>query len=699
MLDAKKRERSLSDRCQYLKGVGPGRAAKLANLGIENIEDLLTHYPRKYYDRRSLRKIAHLRPGEEETFLGQVLTAGQRSSRRRRTIVTAAVGDDTGVLQVVWFNQSYVLNHLKPGSQLIMSGRLRFYKGERQVVNPEFEVINEELDQELLSGGRIVPVYGLTAGLSQRFIRTLIARTLESYRPQVTENLPPGLFESYDLPARFDALKAIHFPGDPQSHERAGRRLKIEELFFVQLMFSLQRIRRERNPSRPALGGSFDLPGRFLDGLPFELTSAQKRVLKEIRGDLAGRRGLNRLLQGDVGSGKTVVAGATLLAAVEGNHQAAFMVPTEILASQHFDSLSPEFNRVGVKTALLTGSLKKGEKKAVQKDLAAGRIDVVIGTHALIQSEVVFKKLGVVVIDEQHRFGVRQRAALMGKDETPHMLVMTATPIPRTLALTAYADLDLSVIDEMPATRAPVATHLVPPHKRDAMYRFVQEECEKGSRAYFLYPVIEETEKLDLQAAVTAFEELSEGPLKAVPMGLLHGRMKAAQRNDVMKRFASGEIGVLVATTVVEVGVHVPEATIMAVHHPERFGLSQLHQLRGRVGRGGQKGYCFLLLGEHYSDDSGKRFDVLVRESDGFKIAEEDLKIRGPGEFLGVRQHGVPGFKLANPLTDRSLVELANGAVKKLLYSDPGLSTAAGRMCRRHLETIVATEVAMRTVV
>ena len=699
MVDVKKRERSLSDYCQYLKGVGPSRAAKLANLGIENVDDLLTHYPRKYYDRRFLRKIAQLRPGEEETFLGQVLTASSRNSRRRRSIVTAAVGDETGLVQVVWFNQSYLLRHLKPGSQIIVSGRLRFYRNQRQVVNPEFEVIGDELDQELLSGGRIVPVYRLTAGLSQRFLRTLVARTLELYRPHVVETLPREFLDLSGLPSRFDAIKAVHFPDNPDVHASAEKRLKLEELFFVQLMFSLQRIRRERHPSRPVLGQSFELLERFVDGLPFELTGAQARVLEDIKADLGSTRGLNRLLQGDVGSGKTVVAGATLLAGVEADYQAAFMVPTEILACQHYDSLAAQFDRIGVKTALLTGSLKRGEKRTVHAGLAAGHIDVVIGTHALIQSDVKFKKLGVVVIDEQHRFGVRQRAVLMGEKETPHMLVMTATPIPRTLALTAYADLELSVIDEMPATRAPVTTHLVPPEKRDAMYDFVRKEWQSGARAYFLYPVIEETEKQDLQAATTAYEALASGPLGETPVGLLHGKMKADERNEVMRKFSNGEIGVLVATTVVEVGVHVPEATIMAVHHPERFGLSQLHQLRGRVGRGGKKGYCFLLLGEHHSEDSLERFGVLVREADGFTIAEEDLRIRGPGEFVGVRQHGVPGFKLANPLTDRSLVESANRGVKKLLEADPGLATAAGRMCRRHLETIVATELAMRTVV
>ena len=699
MQGARKRERSLTDYCQYLKGVGPSRALKLVKLGIENVNELLTHFPRKYYDRRQLRTIASLQPGMEETILGQVLTSAQRNSRRRQSIITAAVGDDTGVIQVVWFNQPYLARHLKPGSEVILTGQLRYYKGQRQIVNPEFEVIGEDLDQELLSAGRIVPVYRLTEGISQRFLRNLIARTLDQYQDSVTENLPSSVLDGLNVPPRQRAIREMHFPSDEEAFGRAQERLKIEELFYVQLFFALQRIRRRENPTHLRLAVEFELEGRYLESLPFELTPSQKRVLGEIHDDTVSERGMNRLLQGDVGSGKTVVAGATLLAAVEGGHQAAMLVPTEILAAQHYATLAPDFERLGVPTALLIGSLKAAEKREIHRGLAEGRIGVVVGTHALIQSEVRFKSLAMVVIDEQHRFGVRQRAALMRQEATPHLLVMTATPIPRSLALTAYADLDLSVIDEMPATRASVRTRLVEPAKRKAMYRFVREQCEKGNRAFFLYPLIEETEKQDLEAAVTAYEELGAGDFDGVPMGLLHGRMSMEEKEDVMRRFASGQTAVLVTTTVVEVGIHVPDATIMVVNHPERFGLSQLHQLRGRVGRGGEPGYCFLMMGESTSPESRERLDVLTRESDGFRIAEADLRIRGPGEFLGVRQHGVPGFKLANPLKDRGLVEKANIAVKRLLEEDPRLESSEGALCRQFLRTIVAEDVAMRVVV
>jgi ATP-dependent DNA helicase RecG len=695
----RQKDKKLTDYCQYLKGVGPQRALKLARLGIENVNDLLTHYPRKYYDRRQLCDIASLQPGVEDTILAKVLTSSGRNTRRRRPIVNAAVGDDTGIVQVVWFNQPYVARHLKPGTELILTGQLRLYRGQRQLVNPEFEVIGEELDDELLSAGRIVPVYRLTEGVSQRFLRKLVARTVRQYREAIGENLPSVALDELDVPPRHVAISEMHFPGDERSFDRALNRLKTEELFFVQLLFSLQRIHRRQNPSRPRLEVGFELERRFLESFPFELTGAQKRVLTEIHDDIVTARGMNRLLQGDVGSGKTVVAGATMLSAAEAGYQAALMVPTEILAVQHHQSLAPRFEALGVKTELLIGSLGQAEKRRIQGDITSGTAGVVVGTHALIQSDVNFRNLGVVVIDEQHRFGVRQRAALLKGGITPHMLVMTATPIPRSLALTAYADLDLSVIDEMPATRAAVRTRTVKPEKRADMYRFVREQCEKGNRAYLLYPLIEETEKQDMEAAVSAFEELSGSYFEGTQMGLLHGRMKMDEKADVMRRFAGGEISVLASTTVVEVGVHVPEATIMAVHHPERFGLSQLHQLRGRVGRGGKEGYCFLLLSESMSPDSLERLAVLTRESDGFRIAEEDLRIRGPGEFLGVRQHGVPGFKLANPLKDKKLVEKANRAVKRLLAEDPRLESPDGKRCREYLKTIVAEDVAIETVV
>jgi ATP-dependent DNA helicase RecG len=682
--------RSLEDECRFVKGVGPARAESLRRLGIENVNDILTHFPRTYYDRRHLAAIARLQPGVEETFVARVLTVTQRGPFRRRSILTAAVGDDTGIVQVVWFNQPYLARHLKPGRELVVSGRLSFYRGQRQIVNPEFELVGDEAEDG--PAGKIVPVYRLTAGVTQRYLRSLIRAVLDRYAGAVTETLPQELVDELALPSRVAALGAMHFPDDEDARARALERMKLEELFYMQLVLSLQRARRLEHATRPRLVSAFDLERRFLAGLPFSLTRAQERVLGEIHADLATGRGMNRLLQGDVGSGKTIVAGAAMLAAVEAGFQSAMMVPTEILAVQHFRTLVPSMERLGVRLSLLVGSLKAPEKKRVHDGLRDGTIQAVVGTHALIQSEVSFRNLALVVIDEQHRFGVRQRAALVAGD--PHILVMTATPIPRTLALTAYADLDLSVIDEMPPGRAPVRTRVVPPDKRESMYGYIRERQAAGEQAYLLYPVIEETEKQDMEAAEGAFADLSAGPLKGVPMAILHGRMSMADKDEVMTAFHAGVIRVLVATTVVEVGVHVPQATIMAIHHADRFGLSQLHQLRGRVGRGGREGFCFLLVGDGASPESMDRLGVLVREADGFRIAEEDLRIRGPGEFLGTRQHGVPGFRVANPLRDRALVERASAAVKTLLAADARLSGPDGRRCREHLRAVLSADVA-----
>jgi ATP-dependent DNA helicase RecG len=688
VIKQQKPQQTLSDRCQFIKGVGPARAQRLQNLGVETVNDLLTHFPRRYYDRRTLSKIAQLTPDVAVTFVAQLLTLAQRRSRRSRAMVSAALGDETGVIQVVWFNQPYLTRHLKPGAELIVSGQMSFFRGARQIVNPEFEVLGDSLDKALLHTGRIVPVYPLTAGVSQRFLRDLVARTLDAYADLIGENLPPAVVERQHLPSRLAALRAIHFPVDEEQHQAAVRRLKLEELFYLQLTLALQRRNRSTDAGRTRLQIPFDLERRMLENLPFALTGGQKEALAALHDDLRSSRGMHRLLQGDVGSGKTIVAAAVLLAAVEAGKQAALMVPTEILAVQHARTLTGLYEPLGMRPSLLIGSLKAKEKRAIHRDIAAGEAQVVVGTHALIQEGVSFKDLAVVVIDEQHRFGVRQRARLLTKDRNPHMLVMTATPIPRTLALTAYADLDLSVIEDMPPGRGEVKTRVVTPEKREAMYEFIRDDLRRGARAYFLYPVIDETEKQDLEAAASAYEDLSKGVFKGIPMGLIHGRLGLADKQRAMEDFAAGRIQLLVATTVVEVGVHVPEATLMVIHHPERFGLSQLHQLRGRIGRGGRSGYCFLPVGQDVGAPARERLQLLTQVADGFQIAEADLRIRGPGEFFGVRQHGVPGLKIANPVTDRLIVEATRTHVKRLLETDPRLTGPEGAICRSYLDTL-----------
>lgn len=684
----------LDQECRFIKGVGPVRADRLKKLGIFTVDDLLTHYPRKHYDRRNIRTVAGSGVGEEVSLMGQVLTAAKRRTRSRRSIITAAVGDETGIIQVVWFNQDYIFKQLRAGHTIVLNGEITHYRGSRQLVNPEFEMLGEELDREFLHAGRIVPVYGLTAGISQRFLRGLIARALDGAADALFENLPLDTVNSMGFPPRSEAIREIHFPQNQEAYDRAVKRIKFEELFFLQMAFSLHR-RNARTGRGIDISVDYSLERRFLQQLPFTLTGAQRRVLDEIHHDFEAGTGMQRLLQGDVGSGKTVVAGAAVLSAVQAGYQAAIMAPTEILAVQHLRTLRDSFESLGVRTGLLIGALGAPEKREVQAGIAGGSVDLVIGTHALIQENVTFRNLGLAVIDEQHRFGVRQRAALLGGGNPPHLLVMTATPIPRTLALTAYADLDLSVIDEMPPGRTPVTTRIVRSGKRDDMLRFVREQIDSGARAYFLYPVIDETEANDLQAATSAHRELSNGLFAGTGVGLLHGKMSYGEKERAMREFASGATRLLVSTTVVEVGVHVPEATIMVINHPERFGLSQLHQLRGRVGRGSGGGYCFLYLDEGVSGTAQQRLNILTRLTDGFKIAEEDLKIRGPGEFFGIRQHGVPGFKLANPISDRALVEKAHEAVDAVLSGDPRLRKPESAGCRRYLQIYSSLDIGL----
>ncbi|UCF06694.1 MAG: ATP-dependent DNA helicase RecG [bacterium] len=664
----------LLESSQFVKGVGPARQVRLSRLGIERVEDLISHFPRTYYDRRNLSKLSHLVPGTSATFVASVLAVSKRRGRRGRNLLTVAVGDETGILHLVFFNQPYLEKSLRQGSKLIANGEVTSYRGQKQVIAPEFEIIAGELDESLLTAGRIVPVYPLTAGVSHRMMRRIVKAALEKCTHRIPENLPTRVIEQLGFMSRENAFGQIHYPDDWQSLKEATRRFKFEEVFFLHLMLRRRRRNLTRTRERPAIGGPHPLLEAFLDALPFEFTPAQVRVLERIEHAVRGKPGLNLLLQGDVGSGKTVVAIAAMTMAIGKGYQAAMMVPTEILAQQQYERVCGYFSGLNVRTALLIGSMTRRDKDRMHQMISAGEVDLVVGTHALIQEGIDFQKLGLAVIDEQHRFGVKQRATVGTGKLLPHFLVMTATPIPRSLAQTVYGDLDLAVIDELPFGRRRVRTELITDKGREQVFESLRQSLRSGQQAFILYPLVKESERSDLLAATEAFERLQGEELEQFPLGLLHGQMSFDEKAKAVEMFRRGEIASLVTTTVIEVGVDIPNASIMLINNPERFGLAQLHQLRGRVGRGGKEGVCYLLCGEGATERSLKRLHFFARTDDGFKVAEEDLKLRGPGEIWGFRQSGYPSFRLINPLSDNEIVQQSWEVSERLLREDPELT-------------------------
>ena len=665
---------------QYIRGVGPARQKLLSRLGIERVDDLIRHYPRGYYDRRCLVSIGSASMGETVTVSGEILASHSRRLGPRRSMFTVAVDDGTGALQLVFFNQPYLEKYFRKGSRVIASGQVKLYRDTRQMASPEWEIIGDGDDEQLLHAGRIVPVYPLTTGISQRMMRRIVKAALDSTRGMIPENLPGEIVCEMGLVGREEALGQIHYPDDEASREEAVRRLKFEEVFFLHLLIRERRILVREGRKRPGIEPPHTLAHRFLENLPFGLTGAQKRVLKEIRADVESEKGLSRLLQGDVGSGKTVVGLASMLLAVGAGHQAVMMAPTEILAQQHAMKIEKYLGGLDVTTALLIGSMRQAEKKAIQKQLASGEIDLAVGTHALIQESISYRQLGLAVIDEQHRFGVRQRASLGSGDMLPHFLVMTATPIPRSLAQTVYGDLDLSVIDEMPFGRRKVRTELVRHGGTEAVYESVRAEMREGRQAFILYPLVEESESMELKAATEEFERLSAEEFSGFPIGLLHGRMSFEEKMRAISMFRSGEILGLVTTTVIEVGVDMPNASVLLINHPERFGLAQLHQLRGRIGRSGTGGVCYLLVDEDAAGRARERLELFAGTDDGFRVAEIDLEMRGPGEVWGTRQSGYPSFRLINPLSDNDLVQRSWEESENLLSADPGLEAPENRV-------------------
>jgi len=681
---------------QYVKGIGPHRAAILANKGIHTVDDLLHYLPFRYEDRLNPRTVAELRPGEMATVIAEVRNSGIfRTSRMPIFQLTA--GQGRAKLKCLWFNGTYLRDRFQPGQLVALYGKVDTdRRGELQIVQPQFEILGDasedgEADDSKaamsLEVGRIVPIYE-SAGqgkLTARWFRRIIRSTLESLTPDLPDSIPAAVRARLGLISPTESLWKVHWPDagesitDLQSSRTPAHvRLIFEELFFLELGLELRR-RQQKSQT----GIAFQLDDRVREAikkiLPFHPTSAQKRVLKEIASDMQTSFPMRRLLQGDVGSGKTIVAFEAAIIAIENGYQVALMAPTEILAQQHYFSARQILENAGYRIVLLTGSVEQDRKRDIRRHIAQGNAQLVIGTHALLEEKVEFGKLGLVIVDEQHRFGVMQRLKLMRKsadeseaasgstrittrsaaDAEPDVLVMTATPIPRTLALTLYGDLDLSVLNELPPGRTPIVTRRISDERSSEVWDFVRKQANAGHQAYVVYPVIEENQETELKAALKMYKELSNKTFADLKVGLLHGRLDPELKEQVMRMFQRGELNILVATTVIEVGVDVPNATLMVVEHAERFGLSQLHQLRGRIGRGAAKSFCVLMTGGKISEEGERRLDAMVRTNDGFEIAELDLELRGPGEFFGTRQAGMPDFRVANLIRDRELLEAA----------------------------------------
>ncbi len=675
---------SLDTPVQFLKGVGPRRAEAFERIGVRTVEDLLYHIPHRYLDATSVTSVAKAAVGNDVTLVGRVVSKAVVPTRSRLRVFRAVIRDSSGVIECAWPGQVYLDRVIQQGQLILVTGPVKYFHGRQ--VNPREQIVLAESDDESLademSRGVVLPVYPATEGLSHRQIRRLVADHLDQMVACVEDSLPVAVREEAGLHPLKRAFLALHRPTAPGESESGRRRLAFDELFDLQLV-----VMRARHLAKTArVGIEFkikkELTTTLKETLPYELTRGQKRAVREITTDMAANQRMHRLLMGDVGTGKTVVALFAMLLALENDYQAVFMAPTELLAEQHAATLTSLLASTGIVPDVLIGRFSPAEKKAARERIAAGTARIIVGTHALIQDTTDFSRLGLVVIDEQHRFGVEQRAALIEKGEAPDVLLLTATPIPRTLALTFYGDLDISTLKEKPVSQTAVKTGVRSGRDRSAIYSFVRQQCDLGRQAYVVYPVIEESERVDLKAATTMAGEL-EVRLSPFSVGLVHGRMKVDERDAVMRRFRDGTLDVLVATTVIEVGIDIPNATVMIVEHPERFGLAQLHQLRGRVGRGSEEGHCILLTDDFQAADRLKRF---ARTYDGFRIAELDLKERGIGELTGVRQSGGFSLRYADLTTDTDLISMARRAALDILSADPNLSQDAHTPLRKRIE-------------
>ncbi len=699
---------------QYLKGVGPKRAEIFARVGVHTARDLLYHVPRRYEDASTVTPIRSLEVGMDATVIGEVTNKGVIPTRVGLRIFQAVIRDGTGLIECSWPGQPFLDRVIRKGDQLLVTGPVKFFHGRQ--IQPREYVILGRAGEEGDAAGKVLPIYPATEGLTQRLLRSIIEQNLDALLAALDEEeiFPPEQLRRVGAAPLREAIELLHRPPSVAEAERGRRRLAYEEAFFLQLLHARAHHRATAERRGIAFRRTDALIGAAFRSLPFRLTDAQTRVIREIYADMTSPRRMNRLVQGDVGSGKTVVALFAMLLAVESGYQAALMAPTEILAEQHARTLRKLLGELPVQVALLTGRLSTAERRAALEAIATGAAGIVVGTHALIQDGVAFHRLGLAVIDEQHRFGVRQRQALAemarrgGGDggageaaggsgragrrggapgvaeEVPDVLVMSATPIPRSLALTVYGDLDLSILDELPPGRQKVRTGVRPERDRGKVYDFIRQQVREGRQAYIVYPLVEESEKLELRAATAEFERLRGEVFPELRLGLIHGQMPGDEKDATMRAFVAGELDILVSTTVIEVGIDVPNATVMVIEHAERFGLSQLHQLRGRVGRGAAESYCILIAtGDAVA---AERLRIFARTHDGFEIAREDLRLRGMGDFFGARQHGVPAFRYFDPLRDEKLLAAAREEARRLVAVDPELGSEDNARYRAVLE-------------
>ena len=670
---------ALYDRISSIKGIGTQRAEKLAALGVETVRDMLYYFPTSVEDRRITKKVTDLVDGET-TCITAIVGASPSVKRIRKgfSVYSVPLRDDTGVITAVFYNNPYVMNNFRVGSYYNFYGKIEHKFGKKQIITPIYEAygVNNVTNN-------IVPIYRTGAQITQKVMVATIKKCIEEAGDSIEDFMPKSIIEHYNLCRADYAVRNIHFPTDYDAYESARNRLAFEELFLLQLALKIHKSSANKATVMPYENTDLE---EITKKLPFTLTGAQNRVVGEIITDITSGTPMNRLVQGDVGSGKTAVALITIYLTVKNGFQAAFMAPTSILARQHYEDLAPMLKSLGYRTALLIGSMTKKEKTAVYEALSNGEIDLVIGTHALFQDNVTFQSLRLVVTDEQHRFGVRQRGALVSKGMNPHVLVMTATPIPRTLALIIYGDLDISVIDTLPPGRQKVDTFCIGENIRERMYNFIRKEVSENHKVYIVCPMVDENDELDLKSATSYRDNLANNIFPDLKVGLVHGKMKDSEKDSVMNSFAFGDMSILVSTTVIEVGVNVPEATLMIIENAERFGLSQLHQLRGRVGRGKDKSYC-ILLPSSMDEDIKKRMGIMTKTNDGFVISQTDLQLRGPGEFFGTRQHGLPPLKISS-LLDMETLKQSSEAVRELLEDDPTLAKDENTLLRKRAEVL-----------